>query len=120
MQKATGGTSLSIVRLMMVWYGIDATKEKAGGGTGKSSIAGCTTPHQGERKESKAACPPPCPTAVAPPCRVCLPPATLRNIFRHSQVKCHRYKQWQALTELDTGIFNGYSYKQVGLFSCTS
>ncbi|CAN0303473.1 unnamed protein product [Ectocarpus sp. 12 AP-2014] len=28
-------------------------------------------------------------------------------------VKCHRYTQWQALTELDTGVFNGFSYKQV-------
>ncbi|CBN75635.1 6-phosphofructo-2-kinase/fructose-2,6-bisphosphatase [Ectocarpus siliculosus] len=28
-------------------------------------------------------------------------------------VKCHRYSQWQALTELDTGVFNGCSYKQV-------
>eukprot|EP00752_Nemacystus_decipiens_P012025 g10660.t1 len=27
-------------------------------------------------------------------------------------VKCHRYTEWQALTELDTGIFNGCSYKE--------
>lgn len=31
------------------------------------------------------------------------------------QIKCHRYAQWQALRELDTGVFNGYSYSQVGL-----
>lgn len=37
----------------------------------------------------------------------------MHRLFCFVQIKCHRYAQWQALTELDTGVFNGYSYKQV-------
>lgn len=60
------------------------------------------------------------PSFVSIPCLLkCLPyfvEFVLVALVAHTpQVKCRRYMELQALRELDTGIFNGYSYKQVRL-----